>query len=81
LFATEVVNDRLQIRWSQRTFTPDVIAIPLRAHKSDGPWFSTSELFERTETVLGGFRQITVREKIPLANRPAGFMRLRLEAR
>ena len=81
LFATEIVNGRLQIRWSQRSVAPDVLAVPQRADRIDGPWFSTPELFERFETDLGGLRQIIVREKIPVTNRPAGFMRLRFEAR
>ena len=81
LIQAEVVGGRLQIRWTERTFAPDVIAIPERADKVDGPWFSAPELFERTETELSGFRQITVRDTIPVAGRSAGFMRLRFEVR
>jgi hypothetical protein len=50
--------------------------------KIDGPWFSAAELFERIETDQGGgFRQFTVRDRIPVTGRPAGFMRLRIQMR
>jgi len=77
----EIVDGYLQIRWSERSFAPDVIAIPQRADKIGSPWFSAPELFERTETELGGVRHITIRDRVPAANRPTGFMRLRFEAR
>jgi hypothetical protein len=81
LLAAEIVDGYLQIRWSERSFAPDVIAIPQRADKIGSPWFSTPELFERTETELGGVRHITIRDRVPAINRPTGFMRLRFEAR
>jgi hypothetical protein len=81
LLAAEMVDGYLQIRWSERSFAPDVIAIPQRADKIAGPWFGTPELFERTEVDLGGVRHITIRDRVRAANRPTGFMRLRFETR
>jgi hypothetical protein len=81
LLAAELVNGRLQIRWTERSFAPDVIAIPQRADKLEGPWFSTPELFDRTETIQSGLRQITIRDKVPIIGQPSGFMRLRFEVR
>ena len=81
LIPSELVDGRLQIRWTQRSFAPEMIVTPERADKIDGPWFSAPELFERIETDLGGFRHITVRDRIPVTGRPAGFMRLRFEVR
>jgi hypothetical protein len=81
LLATEIVNGRLQIRWSERAFAPDVIATPQRADRIEGPWFSAPELFERMEVIVGGLRQITVRDKVPVTARPSGYMRLQFEVR
>jgi hypothetical protein len=79
--AAEIVNGRLQITWSERSFAPDVIAVPERADTIGGPWFSAPELFERLETELAGLRRITIRDLLRSTNRPTGFMRLRFKAR
>jgi hypothetical protein len=77
----EIVNACLQIRWQQRPQTPDLVITAERADRLDGPWFTTPELFDRTETNLGAMTEITVRERLPITTRSQGFLRLRLRSR
>lgn len=81
--APEIINGHLQIRWVQRVQSqiPDMTVIPERGDLLEGPWFSSPELFERTESNLGGFTEITLRDRLPISNRPQSFLRLRLRLR
>lgn len=69
--------DRLQVTWVQRAQLSDVVITPERADRVEGPWFSGWEFFDRTETPIDGNVEITIREKLPVASRNRGFIRLR----
>ena len=73
-----IVGGRLQIEWTQRTQVPDMVAVPERADRLEGPWFSAAELFEKSAEAQGGLTNVAVRERLPLSGRGQGFLRLRL---
>jgi hypothetical protein len=76
-----VTGDRLQATWVQRAQAPDVVITPERADRLEGPWYAGWELFDRTDTAIDGLVEITIREKLPVASRNRGFIRLRYSVR
>jgi hypothetical protein len=70
-----------QATWLQRPSTPDLIVIPERADRLEGPWFAGWEFFERAEQSNGALTEVTLREKIPAAGRRQSFFRLRFQMR
>ena len=79
-FRSEIVNEFLQVSWTQRNGTVDVMMAMECADDLQGPWFGGPGLFVVSETVRpNNLREVSVRDLVPTAGNPRRFVRIRLE--
>lgn len=76
----EIVNDSLQVSWTQFNGAVDVTVTPEAADHLQGPWFGGPGLFLISEIVRpDGLKNASVHDSFPSAGNTHRFLRIRLE--